>query len=177
MNMLNQIVVVEGKTDSQKLKKIFGNKLQTLETNGLALNQKTLDSIKKLSENNEIIIFTDPDGPGKKIRETIIKEVNKNIYNAFINKKSFTFQDKKIGVAEANEEEIKKALNNIIKYNVNNESISWIEYKQNDIYLKSNRNKISKKLEINLELSSKSLFKWLNWMNLDVNSIKKILEE
>ncbi|PPE06672.1 ribonuclease M5 [Mesoplasma corruscae] len=175
--MLNQIVVVEGKTDSQKLKKIFGNKLQTLETNGLALNQKTLDSIKKLSENNEIIIFTDPDGPGKKIRETIIKEVNKNIYNAFINKKSFTFQDKKIGVAEANEEEIKKALNNIIKYNVNNESISWIEYKQNDIYLKSNRNKISKKLEINLELSSKSLFKWLNWMNLDVNSIKKILEE
>ncbi|WP_181021077.1 ribonuclease M5 [Entomoplasma ellychniae] len=177
MNMLNQIVVVEGKTDSQKLKKIFGDKLQTLETNGLALNQKTIDSIKKLSENNEIIIFTDPDGPGKKIRETIIKEVNKNVYNAFINKKNFTSQDKKIGVAEANEEEIKKALNNFIEYNVNNESISWIEYKQNDIYLKSNRNKISKKLEINLELSSKSLFKWLNWMNLDVNSIRKILEE
>ncbi|PPE04797.1 ribonuclease M5 [Entomoplasma ellychniae] len=175
--MLNQIVVVEGKTDSQKLKKIFGDKLQTLETNGLALNQKTIDSIKKLSENNEIIIFTDPDGPGKKIRETIIKEVNKNVYNAFINKKNFTSQDKKIGVAEANEEEIKKALNNFIEYNVNNESISWIEYKQNDIYLKSNRNKISKKLEINLELSSKSLFKWLNWMNLDVNSIRKILEE
>lgn len=173
--MLNQIVIVEGKTDTAKLKKIFGDQIQTIETNGLALNLNTINLIKKLSKNNQIIIFTDPDGPGKRIREKIISEIDTNIFNAFINKNSFNKNSKKIGIAEADEAEIKNALRNLLTFNKNNNSISWNDYVDNDFYLKVNRVKITKKLNINFEISSKTLFKWLNWMQLSKKDIEEVL--
>lgn len=175
--MVNEIIIVEGKTDSQKLKKIFGENLITIETNGLGFDDKKINLIKELSKNNKIIIFTDPDGPGKKIRETLIQNLDTDVYNAFILKEDIDKNSKKIGIAEANEVAIKKALNNLITYNKNNESISWSEYLNNDFYLKSNRKKIVNFYNLSEELSSKSLFKWLNWMNLKVNDIEKIIGE
>lgn len=175
--MVNEIIIVEGKTDSQKLKKIFGKNLITIETNGLGFDDKKINLIKELSKNNKIIIFTDPDGPGKKIRETLIQNLDTDVYNAFILKEDIDKNSKKIGIAEANEVAIKKALNNLITYNKNNDSISWSEYLNNDFYLKLNRKKIVKFYNLSEELSSKSLFKWLNWMNLKVNDIEKIIGE
>ncbi|ASZ08758.1 ribonuclease M5 [Mesoplasma chauliocola] len=173
--MLNEIIIVEGKSDSQKLKQIYGEKLITVETNGLGLDEKKIELIKKLSENNKIIIFTDPDGPGKRIRETLINHINKDVYNAFILKTDVDPKSKKIGIAEASNEAIKKALENLVTYNKNNESISWNEYVSNNFYLKENRIKIAKQFNLNEELSSKTLFKWLNWMNLNVEKVKEIV--
>lgn len=175
--MANEIIIVEGKSDLQKLKKIFGENLITIETNGLGFDNKKLNLIKELSKNNKIIIFTDPDGPGKKIRETLIEYLDTDVYNAFILKKDINKNSKKIGIAEANETAIKNALNNLITYNKNNESISWNEYVNNNFYLKINRNKITSYYNLSEKLSSKSLFKWINWMNLKVSDIEKIIGE
>ncbi|ATZ20521.1 ribonuclease M5 [Mesoplasma coleopterae] len=175
--MVNEIIIVEGKSDSQKLKKIYGENLITIETNGLGFNNKKLNLIKELSKNNKIIIFTDPDGPGKKIRETLIEFLDTDVFNAFILKQDIDKKSKKIGIAEANEEAIKNALNNLITYNKNNSSISWDEYVNNDFYLKDNRIKITTHFNLNNDMSSKSLFKWLNWMNLNVEDIEKIIGE
>lgn len=175
--MVNEIIIVEGKSDSQKLKKIFGENLITIETKGLGFDNKKLNLIKELSKNNKIIIFTDPDGPGKKIREGLIEYLDTDIYNAFISKTDIDKNSKKIGIAEANETAIKKALKNLITYNKNNESISWNEYVDNDFYLKENRNKITSYYNLTDELSSKSLFKWINWMNLNIKDIEKIIGE
>ncbi|ATZ21212.1 ribonuclease M5 [Mesoplasma tabanidae] len=175
--MVNEIIIVEGKSDSQKLKQIYGQNLITIETNGLGFDDKKLNLIKELSKKNKIIIFTDPDGPGKKIRETLIEFLDVDVFNAFILKQDINKESKKIGIAEANEEAIKKALNNLITYNKNNNSISWNNYVQNDFYVKENRNKITKHFGLNNEMSSKSLFKWLNWMNLNVEEIENIVGE
>lgn len=175
--MANEIIIVEGKSDLQKLKKIFGENLITIETNGLGFDNKKLNLIKELSKNNKIIIFTDPDGPGKKIRETLIEYLDTDVYNAFILKKDINKNSKKIGIAEANETAIKNALNNLITYNKNNESISWNEYVNNNFYLKINRNKMTSYYNLSEKLSSKSLFKWINWMNLKVSDIEKIIGE
>ncbi|KNG79033.1 ribonuclease M5 [Mycoplasma sp. HU2014] len=177
LNKIKQVIIVEGKTDTQKLKNIFGNDIKTIETNGLSLNEKTLRIIKEFNDTVGVIIFTDPDGAGKKIREQIINHLDNKVLNAFITKQDVNKQYKKIGIAQADDFAIKKALSELIVYDKNNDSISWNEYVNNNFYLKSNRDKICKYFNFEKSISSKTLFKWLNWMNLKVKDIKEILGE
>ena len=44
---INAVVIVEGKTDTNKLKKLFD--VQTIETNGLNLKKETIDFIVEKS--------------------------------------------------------------------------------------------------------------------------------
>lgn len=177
VNKIKQVIIVEGKTDTQKLKNIFGNDIKTIETNGLSLNEKTLRIIKEFNDTVGVIIFTDPDGAGKKIREQIINHLDNKVLNAFITKQDVNKEFKKIGIAQADDFAIKKTLSELIVYDKNNDSISWNEYVNNDFYLKSNRDKICKNFNFEKSISSKTLFKWLNWMNLKVKDIKEILGE
>ena len=47
MKRIKEIVIVEGKTDTQLLKELYD--VDTIETHGLALNDKTLELIKEAS--------------------------------------------------------------------------------------------------------------------------------
>ena len=66
---INEVIIVEGKTDTQVLKSFLD--VDTIETGGSGLNQKTLDYIKTTSLTRDIIVMTDPDFPGKQIRDKI----------------------------------------------------------------------------------------------------------
>jgi len=70
---INEIVVVEGKTDSVKLQQLFN--VDTIITNGSAINKETISLIKQLALGRGVILFLDPDGPGEKIRKTIVNAV------------------------------------------------------------------------------------------------------
>ncbi|ATZ16896.1 ribonuclease M5 [Williamsoniiplasma luminosum] len=176
--MIKEIIVVEGKTDTQKLKKIFGEDIETIETNGLSLNQSTLNLINQINQSRGIIIFTDPDGPGKKIREKIINSIDGEVLNAFIVKSDIQKQTKKIGIAEADDEAIKQALKQLVTINFKNKaSITWSEYLDNNFFIKTNRIKITNQMHWSDQLSSKTLFKWLNWANLNVDDIRKMIGE
>ena len=61
MKRINEIVVVEGKTDSQLLKELYD--VDTIETHGLGLDDKTLELIKEASNTRGVIVLTDPDYP------------------------------------------------------------------------------------------------------------------
>ncbi len=155
--------VVEGKSDSAKLKSIFP-KCTTIETNGSAISNQTINLIKKVSINNNVIVFTDPDLAGKKIRQIILKEVP-NLKHAFIDKKN-AIKNNKLGVAEASRENILKAIDSLVEFkNINNFSISWKKYVslgyigKTDSALK--RKSLCKKLNIPYA-NSKTLFKWIN---------------
>lgn len=174
---IRQIIIVEGKTDTQKLKKIYGEDLKTIETQGLSLNQKTLEFIKKANQETGVIIFTDPDGPGKKIREQIINFLEDKVANAFISKTDINSHSKKIGIAEANESAIIEALDKLIIFDQSQESLKWKDYLNNDFYLKDNRKRICQKYGWNEQISSKKLFKWLNWINLTAKDIEEIIGE
>ena len=155
--------VVEGKKDSAKLKSIFP-KCTTIETNGSAISKQTINLIKKVSINNNVIVFTDPDLPGKKIRQIILKEVP-SLKHAFINRKD-AIKNNKLGVAETSRENIVKAIDSLVEFkNINNFSTSWKKYfslgyvGKTDSSLK--RKRLCKKLNIPYA-NSKTLFKWIN---------------
>ena len=107
MKRINEIVVVEGKTDSQLLKELYD--VDTIETHGLGLDEKTLELIKEASKTRGVIVLTDPDYPGLKIRNQVEKYVQ-NCKHAFVDRKD-AIGRKKLGIAEANKKDYKKKEN------------------------------------------------------------------
>ncbi|MEG0275538.1 MAG: ribonuclease M5 [Coprobacillus sp.] len=129
MEMIKEVIVVEGKTDTAIIKKLFH--VDTIETNGLAMDDKTLDLIEETSKVRGVIILTDPDYPGMQIRNRIIERVP-NAKHAFVDKKD-AIGVKKLGIAEAREEAIVEALNNVVSFSKREETISWQEFISLDI--------------------------------------------
>ena len=114
MKRINEIVVVEGKTDSQLLKELYD--VDTIETHGLGLDEKTLELIKEASKTRGVIVLTDPDYPGLKIRNQVEKYVQ-NCKHAFVDRKD-AIGRKKLGIAEANKEAVKKQLKMLLHFQI-----------------------------------------------------------
>ena len=57
----------------------------TIETNGSAIDKETLMNIKHAEETRGVIVFTDPDYPGRRIR-AIIEEQVPTVKHAFLEK-------------------------------------------------------------------------------------------
>ena len=106
--MIKEIIVVEGKADISAVKRAV--EAQVISTNGLGINQKIINIIKKASKNRGIIILTDPDYPGKKIRNILASEIE-NCKHAFIPRNKAN-KDGDIGVENASAQAIIEALKN-----------------------------------------------------------------
>ena len=81
---IKEIIVVEGKSDTVAVKRATG--ADTIETNGSAIDDKTLIRIQHAQETRGVIVFTDPDFPGRRIR-AIIEERIPGVKHAFLEKK------------------------------------------------------------------------------------------
>ncbi len=174
LKRIEEVVIVEGKTDTNKLKNLFD--VDTIETHGLCLSKRKLSEIKTLSKTRGIILFLDPDGPGEKIRKTIMNEVP-YAYNCFISKDDIDKKNKKIGIAEAMDESILKAFENIKMFNnKKSSSLSWSEYIDLDMNNKNSRNNLCKKLNISY-CNHKQLYKRLNMLDLKYEDILDILKK
>ena len=107
--MIKETIVVEGKNDAQALKRAFGDKnVDIIITSGFGINKKILDLIKTAQEKKGVIVLTDPDYMGEKIR-TIVSEKVKGVKHAFIPREEARC-DKDVGVENASPESIRKAL-------------------------------------------------------------------
>lgn len=167
MEKIKEIVVVEGKTDTALLKELF--EVDTIETHGLALDQKTLALIKEASSTRGIIILTDPDFPGKKIRDQI-QAVVPNCKHAFVAKKDATGK-KKLGIAEAKKEAVIAALENVVTFDAQKESITWSEFVSLDI-IGNKKRRIMVYDAFNLGYGNvKTLFKRLNMVGITKTEI------
>ena len=105
---IKEIIVVEGKDDVSAVKAAVD--AEVIITGGLGLSEKKLELIRKASEKKGVIILTDPDFPGKKIRY-MVGESLKNVKHAYIPKKD-ALKKNNIGVENASPEAIIKALKN-----------------------------------------------------------------
>lgn len=109
---IEEIIVVEGKDDTKRLQQFIN--CDTIETNGSALSEETLKKISHAEEVRGVIIFTDPDFSGEKIRKQVT-EVVPTAKHAFISRKKG--EPKKsggsLGVEHADEETILEALKNV----------------------------------------------------------------
>ena len=173
MNKIKEIIVVEGKSDTQVLKKLFD--CETIETGGLGLSERTLEYIKEANEKRGIIILTDPDYPGMKIRQMICEAVP-DCKHAFVDKKD-AIGEKKLGIAEAKEEAIISALENVVTFDEHKESITWQEYLELEIIgNKERRLKIYDLFHLGYG-NNKTLFKRLNMVGITQEEIIDKLKE
>lgn len=106
----NAVIVVEGKTDVDFLSSFIDADFVT--TNGSAVSEETLDYLTALSTTRDIIILTDPDAPGKRIRDTVSNRIP-TAKHAFVPKEK-AIRGKKVGIAETDKQTILEALENIV---------------------------------------------------------------
>ncbi|HWJ79284.1 MAG TPA: ribonuclease M5 [Niallia sp.] len=105
---LKEIIVVEGRDDTTAIKRAVD--ADTIETNGSAINKETLEKIKLAQATRGVIVLTDPDYPGQKIRHTIEKYIPE-CKHAFIPKEQAIHKlGKGVGVEHASVEAIREAL-------------------------------------------------------------------
>lgn len=104
---IKEIIVVEGRDDTNRVKEAV--ECDTFETNGFAITKDKIKRLKKLAVNRGIIILTDPDYAGKKIRSIIEKEIP-SAKHAYISNKKAVDNKGKIGIEAASKEDIIAAL-------------------------------------------------------------------
>ena len=114
---IKELIVVEGKTDLIFLKSFLDADIVT--TNGSEVSHETLEFIKEANKRQGVIILTDPDYPGLRIRN-IVSEYIGDCKHAYIEKKK-AIKGNKVGVAETSKKDIIDALNNVVTYSKKNE--------------------------------------------------------
>lgn len=162
---INSIVVVEGKTDTEKLKKIFD--VQTFETNGSDITKQKIELLKTINSRMGIILFLDPDQVGKKIRSQILEKIP-NAMNAYLPSNTK-------GVAEHKEIEILEAFKNFFSEKKEEKNtINWKEYLELNLSSKQAREKVCNKLKIPY-CNNKSLFKTINMIGVTKKYVQEII--
>ena len=110
MDCIHEIIVVEGRHDTQQLKKYFD--CETIETGGSSIDDKVIEQIRHAASRRGVIVFTDPDTPGNQIRHIINQHVP-NCKNAFVDK-HHARTEKKVGIEHADKDTLWNALQNVV---------------------------------------------------------------
>lgn len=108
---ISEVIVVEGKDDTANLKRFY--EVDTYETKGSAISDEDLERIEKLHALRGIIVFTDPDYNGERIRKIIMQAIP-TVKHAFLQRgeaapKSKT-KGRSLGVEHASFADLEKAL-------------------------------------------------------------------
>ncbi len=121
---IKEIIVVEGKSDAEKIK--LAVNADTIETNGFEISKETLNQIKLAHAKRGVIVFTDPDFSGERIRKIIQSHVP-GVKHAFLQKEEAKSKTGKgLGVEHASVEAIREALSRVYEEKTMvKESIAW----------------------------------------------------
>ncbi len=120
--MLKEVIVVEGRHDTNAIKRALD--ADTIETGGSRLSKATLRQISLAHERRGVIILTDPDYAGERIRKIISQEIP-GVKHAFIDRDEGN-RNGDIGVENASPEAILRALSRLHTSHINPEPlIAW----------------------------------------------------
>ena len=176
---IQEIIVVEGRDDTTAIKRAID--ADTIETNGSAIGDSVIEQIRLAQEKRGVIIFTDPDYPGERIR-TIIAEKVPGCKHAFLPKEDARPKNGKgIGVEHAKPEAIRLALKEaqILKQTFS-EEISKQDLLQYGLLggagAKSRREKLGIKLRIGYT-NGKQLYNRLNMFQIKKGTFLQAIEE
>ena len=174
---MSKIIVVEGLHDEIKIKSIYKD-ANCIITNGSEISEDIIKMIKELSQIHEIIIFTDPDSPGEKIRKIITNAVP-SAKQAFLRKKDcISYNRKKIGIEHASKEAIIEALENVYESHDMPDTITNIDLYNLGLNGNSDsanlRDKISDYLNIGRP-NCKTFLKRLNLLQISKEKLEEII--
>lgn len=179
MQKIREVIVVEGRDDTKRIH--LAVNADTIETRGSAISDETLDQIELLQETRGVIVFTDPDFSGEKIRKTISARVP-NVQHAFL-KKSEAVPDHKgsLGVEHASVEVIREALNHLYTEMPDGETLISLEDLQTAGLIagpdaKAKREKIGEYLKIGYT-NGKQLYNRLKLFQISPEEFVDALQE
>ncbi|MYL55798.1 ribonuclease M5 [Pontibacillus yanchengensis] len=177
--VIKEVIVVEGKDDTFNVKRAVN--ADTIETNGSAVNESTLIQIKHAQEKRGVIIFTDPDYPGERIRH-IVSQAVPGCKHAFLPKREALAKlNKGVGVEHATPEAIQEALANVYSMSETYES----DITQEDLIIfglvggsdaKRRREQLGEKLKIGYT-NGKQLYKRLIMFQITREEFIKAMED
>ncbi|MEG2353767.1 MAG: ribonuclease M5 [Clostridium sp.] len=104
--MIKEVIVVEGRDDITAVKRAVDAEI--IAVGGFGINARVIDKIREAQKRCGVIVFTDPDFAGEKIRNIISKRIPQ-VKHAYISKQE-GLKDGNIGVENASPEVILKSL-------------------------------------------------------------------
>lgn len=107
--MIKEVIVVEGKSDIARLRQAIDADI--IKTDGFCLRPQTIEQIRCAYEKRGIIILTDPDSAGERIR-AYLTEKFPNAKHAFVPRKD-AIANNDLGVEQASPEAIRLALDKV----------------------------------------------------------------
>lgn len=168
---IEQMLVVEGKNDTFRLKRWFD--CDTIETDGGRLTPETLELIRQAAKTRGVIVFTDPDGPGERVRRKIHAAVP-DVQDAFIPKEKAR-TDKKVGVEHAERADLEESLRHVVRFRKLGQTLSWSDYIDSGLVGdKAKREKVCALLHIG-PCNAKTCFKRLNQLQVDKDRLERLV--
>jgi ribonuclease M5 len=117
---IKEIIVVEGRDDTVAIQRAVD--ADTIETNGSAIGKQVIEQIKLARDRRGVIVLTDPDYPGERIRKIIAQKVP-GCKHAFLPKKdALSKRGDDLGVENASPEAIRLSLRD-----AQQEEEEWVE--------------------------------------------------
>lgn len=106
MEMIREVIVVEGKDDIARVKSAVH--CEVIATGGYAFGEKFLKELRKIEKRRGVIILTDPDYMGKQIRRRLTEALDEP-KQAYLPQSRAIYKDD-IGIENAREEDIREAI-------------------------------------------------------------------
>jgi len=166
MERIKETIVVEGRDDKAAV--LAAVDANVICTHGYGIKASTMDEIKKANELCGIIVFTDPDHAGQKIREKILS-ICPNAKEAFLTRKE-AFKKGDIGIENACPKDILKALKAAAAVSGGFDKYSMADMQSLGLVglldSSKRREELGKRLGIGSG-NAKAFLKKLNYMNID----------
>ena len=167
------VIVVEGTSDSAYLSSFIDTLY--VETNGYSLAEEEIDFLKNLPAWAKIIILTDSDEAGKRIRQTINQCVD-DATNIEVDISKCN-KNKKHGVAECTKEEIINVLKeHFVDKKQNNDTVTTFDLINCGINNAETRKYLCRQMHLG-KCNNKEMIKRLNFLKISKIEIEKVMEK
>lgn len=173
--IIDGIIVVEGKTDVAFLNEFID--AEFVITNGSEVSKETISYLKEANKTRNVIVLTDPDSPGKRIRDVLDENIP-NLKHCFI-KKECSIKKGKVGVAESTKEEVLNSLEHLFTNHVKpsgNLTIADLDALGLTGSEESNEKRIAVADKLHLGFcNAKTFLKRLNNNGITIEELKKLI--
>ncbi|EGK10029.1 ribonuclease M5 [Desmospora sp. 8437] len=164
---VKEVIVVEGRNDTEALRRAV--RADTIETRGSAVGPDVIAEVKRARDKRGVIILTDPDGAGERIRRIISREVP-GCKHAFITREEAT-GDHGLGVEHATPEAIRRALTKARceKGEPFAAGVSWEKYREAGLVGKPESRLLREELAVTLGIgygNAKQFFRRLHLLRI-----------
>lgn len=172
------IIVVEGASDKTLLESFLETEIVI--TNGSDVPRETIEYLKELSKTRDIVVLTDPDSPGKRIRDVLDGAIP-GLLHAYVPKDK-AIKGKKVGVAESDPDTILEALHHVspAASEHGKGSLTYLDLEELGLVgcedSVAKRNKVGTLLHIGYG-NGKTFLKRLNSLEISKEKLKKAIEE